>query len=135
MKRNQLLYYLDDDGDDLIFFKNVAESLDQNVSLFSNGQELLQTLRFVAEKPDIIFLDLHMPILNGQEILHIIKNSLDYKKIPVVMISSTYPKKLVHYLQDSGADYLMRKSATNKDLKSALAEVLEIDWKNDQASA
>jgi len=135
MKKTKLLYYLDDDSDDLIFFKNAAVSLNQQVSLFSNGHDLFQSLRFTDKKPDIIFLDLHMPIMNGEEILHRIKHSDDFKDIPIVMLSTAYPKKMVHYLLDNGANYLMKKPSTHKDLNAVLAEVLEIDWNKYKASA
>ena len=55
---------------------------------------MLLTLEIQADMPDFIFLDIHMPVLNGEEILEIIKKSDDLKHIPVVMVSGAYPKNL-----------------------------------------
>src|SRR5690606_38974680 len=79
MQKPKLLYYLDDDSDDLYFFKIAAQSLGQNFSLFLSGYDMLQSLRTAKHKPDIIFLDLHMPVLNGEEILNILKNSKEFR--------------------------------------------------------
>lgn len=130
MKTPQLIYYLDDDNDDLIFFKTIAGDLGHTVRLFTNGNELLYSLKYDFEKPDILFLDVHMPVLNGEEILYVIKKSEDYKHIPVVMISGAYPKKLVRHYAEAGANFLMKKKPLVNDFKAALEEVLQIDFKS-----
>jgi CheY-like chemotaxis protein len=124
MKESQLIYYLDDDRDDLYYFKNIAGSLGHKATLFTDGHEMLQTLRTSIKRPDIIFLDVHMPILNGQEMLEIIKQSPDLKHIPVVMISGAYPKKLARHFLESGANYLMKKTH-GKNLKAILEQVFD----------
>ena len=73
MGKSQTIFYLDDDDEDLDFFKEVAEELGHTVRGFSEGRIMLLVLETELVKPDIIFLDVHMPILNGQEILEIIK--------------------------------------------------------------
>lgn len=134
MKKSKLIFYLDDDADDLYIFKTAVEALGQRIGTFADGHELLQTLRHTIEKPDIIFLDIHMPILNGEEILNILKNSDDYKHIPIVMISGAYPKKLVRQFLDSGANYLMKKQF-GPALKDILNEIIHIDWNHYKVSA
>ena len=128
MKNSKLLFYLDDDPDDLEFFTEAAEALEQRVKLFLNGNELLYTLKHDPIKPDIIFLDVHMPILDGDEILNILRKNDEYRDIPIVMISGAFPKKLIRDYMASGADYLMKKPNGN-DLKEVLEKVLEVDFK------
>ena len=132
MKDPQSIYYLDDDPDDLYFFKEVAENLGHSVSIFINGNVMLKALE-KGNLPDIIFLDIMMPVFNGEEILDIIKKSDVWKEIPVVMISGTYPKSLVKRYLESGANYLMKKPSNLGDLKISLEHVLSIDWNNFQA--
>ena len=134
MKPEKLIYYLDDDIDDLHVFKEVAENLGHQVSIFINGHEMLLTLRKKKPLPDIIFLDIHMPVFNGEEILHVLKKSDEWKHIPIVMISGAYPKKLVRHYLDAGANYLMKKP-TFVDLKTSLEQILVIDWTTFRAYA
>jgi len=127
MKTRLSLFYLDDDLDDLLFFKNAAQELGHNVMTFTNGNDLLYALRQASKFPDMIFLDIHMPILNGEEMLNLIKKSDDYKHIPVIMISGAYPKKLIRQYTEVGANYLMKKPAGNL-LKAELQKVLATDF-------
>lgn len=125
--KSKLLYYLDDDIDDLNYFKDITADLGHRTVIFMTGNELLYALKHESEKPDLIFLDVHMPILNGEEILNILKKSEDYKYIPTIMISGVFPKKLVRDYQKTGADYLMKKT-TGSDLKTALEQVLQLNF-------
>lgn len=134
MKASKLIYYLDDDTDDLYFFKDVAESLGHTVQIFINGSVMLQALERKNPLPDIIFLDIHMPVFNGEEILNVLKKDPNWKQIPVVMISGAYPKKLVRNYLEAGANYLMKKP-TASEWRTSLAKVLEIDWATFQAYA
>jgi len=134
MKNSKLLFYLDDDVDDLFFFKLAAEKLGHRVSTFSEGPEMLQAMKFQPDKPDVIFLDVHMPILNGEEILNVIKHTEEIKHIPVVMISGAYPKKLAKYFTEMGVNYLMKKTELN-DLEHSLEDVLRLSLTNLKVSA
>ena len=132
MKMPQTIYYLDDDTDDLYFFKEIAESLGHHVTLYINGNEMLKALG-KGKLPDIIFLDIRMPVFNGEQILDIIKKTEAWTNIPIVMISGAYPKSAVRQYLDSGANYLMKKPVDLGDLKSSLEQVLRIDWDNFRA--
>ena len=125
MTAPKLIYYLDDDNDDLMFFKTAATNLGHRIVLFSNGQELLGALRLEKKLPITIFLDVHMPILNGVEMLNVLKNS-EWGDVPVVMVSAAYPKKIAKQFTESGADFLMKKRSSIADLELAIAEALEI---------
>jgi CheY-like chemotaxis protein len=134
MENPRLLYYLDDDTDDLHFFKEVAEALGHEVEIFVNGKVLLQTLK-KGRLPDLIFLDIRMPVFDGEQILGILKDDERCKHIPVVLISGAYSKSSVRQYLDAGAGYIMKKADSLEDLKSSLQYVLGIDWGNFRAYA
>lgn len=124
MKKAKNIYYLDDDFDDLGFFKEIVEELGHDVKVFSDGRKMLLVLEIQEERPDFIFLDIHMPVLNGEEILEIIKKSDDLKDIPVVMVSGAYPKKLLQYCSDMGVTCLVKRH-NFQEFKQNIAEVLK----------
>ncbi|WP_309613174.1 response regulator [Flavobacterium sp.] len=124
MKKAKNIYYLDDDFDDLGFFKEIVEELGHDVKVFSDGRKMLLVLEIQDERPDFIFLDIHMPVLNGEEILEIIKKSDDLKDIPVVMVSGAYPKKLLQYCSDMGVTCLVKRH-NFQEFKQNIAEVLK----------
>lgn len=124
MKKAKTIYYLDDDFDDLGFFKEIAEELGHNVKVFSDGRKMLLVLEIQDEKPDVIFLDIHMPVLNGEEILEIIKKSNVLKHIPVVMVSGAYPKKLIQHCSDMGVTCLVKRH-NFKEFKQNIEEVMK----------
>jgi len=123
MEKQKTIYYLDDDLDDLGFFKEIAEELGHNVKVFTDGRKMLLVLEIQAEKPDVIFLDIHMPVLNGEEILNIIKKSDDVKHIPVVMVSGAYPKKLLQYCASMGVSCLVKRH-NFQEFKQNIEQVL-----------
>ena len=124
MKKTKTIFYLDDDFDDLGLFKEIVEELGHNVKVFSSGKKMLLTLEIQADMPDFIFLDIHMPVLNGEEILEIIKKSDDLKHIPVVMVSGAYPKKLLQYCSDLGVSCLVKRH-NFQEFKLNIADVLK----------
>jgi CheY-like chemotaxis protein len=124
MKKVKTIYYLDDDHEDLGFFKEIAEELGHTVKVFSDGRKMLLVLDIQPEKPDVIFLDIHMPVLNGEEILEIIKKSDEMKEIPVVMVSGAYPKKLLQYCASMGVSCLVKRH-NFQEFKQNIEEVMK----------
>ena len=75
---------------------------------FRNGEELLLTLE--DKQPDVILLDINMPIKNGLDTLKTLKE--DYNDIKVVMLTVENDKKTIMKAIDIGADaYILKESA------------------------
>ena len=126
----KLIYYADDDLDDLKFFQEAAEGSGFIVVVFFTGQALLDTLNASPKKPDIIFMDVRMPIAEGDQILKEIKRSSAYRKIPVVIISGPLHQNQVERYLSDGANYIMTKKSSMALFKIKLHEVLGKDWEN-----
>ena len=122
-KRKFLL--ADDDADDAYLF---CEALNQIVSgiechTVENGLELFELLsRNNTDKPDVIFLDINMPIMNGWECLRKLKDSPNYKSIPTIMYSTSTAKKDIDMAYSLGAMIFLTKPEDFREL----SEILEI---------
>jgi CheY-like chemotaxis protein len=65
-----------------------------NLIIASNGQEALTCLRKQGKyastaRPDLILLDLNLPVMDGREVLERIKADPDFKRIPVVILTTS----------------------------------------------
>ena len=65
-----------------------------NLIVASNGQEALTCLRKQGKykgspRPDLILLDLNLPVMDGREVLEKIKDDAELKRIPVVILTTS----------------------------------------------
>ena len=77
---------VDDDLDVCTIIQDVLESEGCQVTVAHNGVEALQVLE--QHRPDIILLDLMMPVMDGWEVLARLKNQPRWQGIPVVVVSA-----------------------------------------------
>lgn len=124
------IFYADDDVDDLDFFREVANEINQPVTLFEDGEKLLDQLHNPPPAASVIFLDLNMPTKSGFEVLREIKENSDVKDIPVVILTTSNNPDDVKLTKKLGASLYIRKPASIGGLKKAVSHVLSIDWKN-----
>lgn len=114
--------------DDKFFVKAFKDKLKRegfNVAIALNGKEAM--LRLKEEKPDIVLLDLIMPVKDGFEVLEEMKLSDDLKDIPVIILSVLEQSKDVKKGLELGAvDYLVKGdfsiSAVVKKIKEHLTK-------------
>jgi len=95
MKNIHILLVEDNEGDILLTMEALEERKIMNkVSVVRNGK---QALDFVfkegeyanVETPDLILLDVNLPLKNGHEVLHAIKTDERTMKIPVIMLTTS----------------------------------------------
>lgn len=124
---------VDDDADDREFFQEVVGELPFNIELtiYKNGQEFVDGM--VSNKqavPDLVFLDLNMPIKNGKEALKELRAMEEFKTIPVIAIYSTSTSEFDQAETFvAGADAFISKPSDYRDLRLLISKIFEIDWK------
>jgi len=91
-----------------------------------NGFESLSLIS--THKPDVIFMDIMMPKLDGYQACALIKSNKDYADIPVVMLSSKHNLFDMARGKLSGSDQYLTKPFTHDDLINAIIlQVVDID--------
>lgn len=121
----------DDDEDDRLFFTDAFEELKINtiVNTVNNGRELLNYLEHPQTVlPNIIFLDLNMPILNGMECLKKIKQNDKFNDIAVAIYSTSASDQDVENTFVLGANIYIKKPSSFNELKKILSDVVIINW-------
>jgi CheY-like chemotaxis protein len=126
----QSVLLADDDRDDHYFFREVLQDINTTFrfDVVDDGGELLLLLQHYV--PDILFLDLEMPVKNGLECLREIRENPSTKDLPVVVFSSTTRSVNIDTAYDIGADLFFIKPSTFSDLKSSLTALLALEWQN-----
>lgn len=118
MNTGKILFVVDDDEDDIHLFVEAVNEIDKSMGCFTakNGEEALDKLNNLETLPDLIFLDLNMPKLNGKECLALLKKSERLKDIPVIIYSTSSSEKDIEETKKLGAAYYLTKPDTFTDL-------------------
>ena len=119
----------DDDEDDCVFFTDALGELNLSVRLscFSNGAALMDALSAGSfdSFPDILFLDLNMPLKNGLECLLEIRNNRRFDRLPIIIFSTSSQKEAVDAAFARGATFYLKKPDTFDKLKDSLQKILK----------
>lgn len=96
---------VDDEPFNVDYLEQELEGLDYGTITAFDGQEALDQV--AAENPDMILLDIMMPIIDGFEVLKRLKAQADTQDIPVVVISANSDlKSMVRGIELGAEDYL-----------------------------
>ncbi|HEY0355666.1 MAG TPA: response regulator [Flavisolibacter sp.] len=117
---------VDDDADDISLFGDVLNEVESGIELkiAMNGVEALEKLgQLHPDLPDIIFLDLNMPRMEGLECLREIKASPQFRHIPVIMYTTSSLSKDIEEAMMSGAICFITKPTHVKELKFILSSI------------
>jgi CheY-like chemotaxis protein len=101
---------VDDDSDDRSLFCEAVKQIDAAIECdeAEDGAIALEKLGRVEVQPDIIFLDVNMPVLNGRDCLLRIKSDEKLKHIPVVVCTTSASEKEAESFKYSGADFITK---------------------------
>ena len=123
---------IDDDEEDFTLVKDALESKQIKVDLYwaADGDEaekfLLRRGEYSsAPSPDLILLDLNMPGKNGFEVLRDLKANENFRKIPVVILTSSQDQRSVSRGYKIGASSFMLKPLTFDEMANAMQSLCE----------
>jgi CheY-like chemotaxis protein len=120
------ILYADDDPEDQEIFVDALKELvpKANLLLASHGKEVLGILQGNSAVPDIIFLDINMPVMGGKDCLVKLKLAESTRDIPVVMYTTTSNRfELQKYLALGAKDYIVKDHSFQR-IKSELKRTL-----------
>jgi len=120
----------DDDEDDRLFFTDAFSELKINtkVQTFNDGLALMNFLNSTNIFPNILFLDLNMPIKNGIECLEEIKKNSRFNDIAIAIYSTSSSEEHIEETFVKGANIYIKKPSDFATLKKTLSDVVTINW-------
>lgn len=106
--------------DGLILILNELQDV-QLLASANNGKELLRLMH--NQRPDIVLLDLNMPVMDGFETLKEIKKL--YPEVKVIVLSMHFEKYMVSRVMQDNADGYLVKNSDKAEFNTALRRVAE----------
>jgi CheY-like chemotaxis protein len=125
------IFLADDDADDISLFDEALREIDASIEFTAaeNGKELIDKLTGSKIAPQVIFLDVNMPEMNGWEALDTIKETSALKDIPVIMYSTSSSTKDGRRAIESGALGFYEKPTSYVKLKDFLRVISSVTVK------
>ncbi|WP_413160226.1 diguanylate cyclase [Capilliphycus salinus ALCB114379] len=104
---NFLILVVDDITRNLQVLADMLEQVGYEVTFATNGQQALERAKLA--EPDLILLDLMMPIMNGLEVCHKLKADEKLCEIPVIFITASEEREhLLEAFNQGAVDYITK---------------------------
>ncbi len=118
---------IDDDNNVLVFMRRILQKVfDFEVVEARDGLEALDVME--KENPQIAFLDITMPNMDGYQFLQLIRGQEKYKEFPVIVITAANDRAILSKFLKLGIDdYLLKPMIYDEAkfrLKKSLAPIL-----------
>lgn len=113
MTKEYTILLADDDEAISSAYLYFLQAAGYNVVTATNGMETLQKIKSV--KPDLVLLDLIMPMKNGFEVLEALKKAGTLKKLPVIVISNLGQESEIERCKELGATSYLIKANLSMD--------------------
>lgn len=127
MGREKVIFLIEDDTDDYLLFIDVLGVIGESAVCIraNDGDVALLKLQEPDFIPDIIFLDINMPRMNGVRCITELKKLPILRDIPVVIYSTTIRQSDIRIYKDLGAADVLTKSTSFREFVSEIRKVLE----------
>jgi DNA-binding response OmpR family regulator len=124
---NKKILIVDDEPYIRLLLEQTLEDLeDEGVELLTadNGEEALDAIK--TEKPDLVFLDVMMPKMNGFDVCNAVKNELSIKGIYIIMLTAKGQEFDKLKGKEVGADLYMTKPFDPDEVVKKSMQVLDL---------
>jgi DNA-binding response OmpR family regulator len=116
--------FVEDDPSVAQMYKLKLELDGYDVDVASDGEKALEHARM--DPPDIVFLDIRLPRLDGFGVLEALRKDPKTERLPVVILSNYSERQLIDRgLQLGALDYLIKTQTTPAHLSSGLEKWLK----------
>jgi CheY-like chemotaxis protein len=125
MAKYKRVLLVDDDPAAIYILRTILKKMDiaEEICVAPNGEEAMNIVLNAEchnlQHPEIIFLDINMPIINGFEFVALF-NTLDLKnKVEIVILTSSENEKDIKKMEDLGINKILHKPITHGKVMSS----------------
>jgi CheY-like chemotaxis protein len=133
-KKSTHILFSDDDTDDALLFTQAADLMTSSI-LLSFAEDGEQLMRYLSREslPDMIFLDLNMPVKNGLECLREIRSDKKLDWLPIIIYTTSDNPRDIDACYDLKANLYVVKPTSFESIIKTLKKIINMDFKT-QAS-
>ena len=113
-KHDKKILVVDDEPDILKVVTFRVKKLEYEVVTATNGQEALDLIQ--KEEPDLILLDIELPVMNGYEVCQRVKTNEKLKHIPIIFLTASIASKIAEKVKEFNADDYLIKPFDSEEL-------------------
>ena len=127
MNLTKRIMLIDDDPDDQLLFRDAVHTVqpDLQCELASSCVEAFKQLE--ESPPDLIFMDLNMPVMNGFDCLAYLKKKSEFRDIPVIVFTTSKNLSDIDRTKQMGASWFMTKPDDFNVLCKKLNRIIQKD--------
>lgn len=116
------IFYAEDSDSLIKLMSYKLQNEGYDITVFTNGEEVFE--RALKEKPDLVILDLMMPIKDGLTVLKEIKSNPETESIPVIMLTTNAEEENILKALEMGANEYITKPFSTAVLLAKIKKII-----------
>ena len=122
------IFLIEDDADDIELLEVSLKdnNVEYKMDVVMEGDKVQEYLRNCKRLPNIIVMDFNLPRVHGREIIKQIKSNEDFKKIPLVVLTTSTAKEDIEYSYKMGADSFITKPTTIQGFNATVGSIVQL---------
>ncbi len=117
---------VDDVADNRHVLRYMLMPLGFKIEEVENGQQCLDVIQ--KRKPDLVLLDLRMPIMDGFEVIKNLRADQNTQDLKIIAISASVSPQKIREVMESGCNGYISKPFKKSNLLKTLGEILDLEW-------
>ena len=120
------ILYVEDDRMSRVVMDILLKKIDyvEHVHIMEDSHDFVERIEALDPKPDIVFLDIHVPPINGFEMLAILRDMNDYADKPVIALTASVMNEEIQQLEAAGFTGCIAKPINSKVFPDLLNRIL-----------
>jgi CheY-like chemotaxis protein len=121
----------EDNDEDFNFFSGAIDKISVKVVLTraEDGEILIKLLEDIEINPDVLFLDLLLPMKDGRECLKLIRRNKKFDFMPIIIYSNPKEYESIEFCYRESANLFIFKPGTTDELVVMLERIFALEWK------
>jgi two-component system cell cycle response regulator DivK len=119
-----LILIAEDDPDNRLMMKTLLEMKSYRIEEAANGEEAVA--KAASARPDLILVDLQLPLLNGFAVTRFVRQQDGLREIPIVVVSGHDPSKHLKLALAAGCNGYIQKPIDFDELDQLLCKLLNV---------